>query len=53
VLTEFSEFFECQVFHKEIPRQDRLPTTIAKSVNPYIRAFAPPQAHFAVPAALG
>src|SRR5438445_11491682 len=34
VLTKFSEFFMCWVFHKEISRQDRLTTTIVNSVDP-------------------
>jgi hypothetical protein len=46
VLTEFSEFFECWVFHKEISRQDRLATTIANAVDPQHPRFCPSSSMF-------
>ena len=46
VLTEFSDFFECWVFHKEISRQDRLATTIANSVDPQHPHFGLPSRAF-------
>src|SRR5712692_1231774 len=46
VLTEFSEFFMCWVFYKEISRQDRLATTIANSVDPQHPRFCPSSGAF-------